>query len=84
MSELFVITGIIKGKQYTLCKQDTSLVECKSVRDILSLIGESDLCVHEVHTDVDLMDGYTNDPDGIWMYRSERIDPVKPIDVIDQ
>ena len=82
MSELFVIAGIIKGEQYTLHKKHTSLEKCKSVRDILSLIGEPDLCVHEVHEDVGLMHGYANDPDGIWICKSVKIDPAKSIDKI--
>jgi len=80
MSDLYVIAAIMKGNhQYKLHKKHTSLDQCKSVRDILSLIGESDLCVHEVHADVGLMEGYANDPDGIWICRSEKIDPAKPI-----
>jgi hypothetical protein len=83
MSDLYVIAAIMKGNhQYKLHKKHTSLEQCKSVRDILSLIGESDLCVHEVHADVGLMEGYANDPDGIWICRSEKIDPTKPIDKI--
>ena len=82
MSELFVIAAIIKGEQYTLHTKHTSLEKCNSIRDILSLIGEPDLCVDEVYEDVGLMDGYANDPDGIWICRSIRIDPAKPIDKI--
>jgi hypothetical protein len=81
MSDLHVIVAIMKAnpQYYKLHREHTSLEKCKSVRDILSLIGESDLCVHEVHADVGLMEGYANDPDGIWICRSEKIDPVKPI-----
>ena len=71
--------AIIKEGQYTLHKKHTFLEVCKSVGDILLLIGEKDLCVDEVKADVGLMDGYVNDPDGLWSSRSVRIDPAKPI-----
>ncbi len=78
MSELFIIVAIMKeNPQYKLYKEHTSLEKCKSVRDILSLIGEPNLCVDEVHANVGLMEGYANDQ--IAFSRFEKIDPVKPI-----
>jgi len=83
MSNLYVIVAIMKeNPQYKLHKMHTSLEECKSIRNILSLIGEPDLCVHEVHADVGLMERYAKDPDGICFNRSEKVDPAKPIDEI--
>jgi hypothetical protein len=82
MSELYAIVAIMKKnpQYYKLCKEHTSLEKCKSVRDILSLIGEPNLCVDEVHANVGLMEGYANDQ--IAFSRSEKIDPAKPIDTI--
>jgi hypothetical protein len=78
MSDLYVIAAIMKeNNQYKLHKKHTSMEQCKSVRDILSLIGESDLCVHEVHANVGLMEGYANDR--IAFSKNDKIDPVKPI-----
>ena len=67
---------------YKLHKEHTSLENCKSVRNILSLIGEPNLCVDQVHADVGLMKGYANDPGGVAICRSEIIDPAKPIEEI--
>ena len=82
MSDLYVIVAIMKKnpQYYKLCKEHTSLEKCKSVRDILSLIGEPNLCVDEVHANVGLMEAYANDQ--IAFPRSEKIDPAKPIDKI--
>lgn len=78
MSDLFIIVAIMKeNPQYKLYKEHTSLEKCKSVRDILSLIGEPNLCVDEVHANVGLMEGYANDQ--VAFSRSEKIDPAKPI-----
>ena len=67
---------------YKLHKEYTSLEKCKSIRNILSLIGESNLCVDQVHANVGLMENYANKPEELAINRSEIIDPAKPIDEI--
>jgi hypothetical protein len=70
MSKLFVIVSVIETNvSYTLFKKHTTLEQCKSIPDILSLIGEKDFCVHQVNADVGLMEGYATNPTEVYFNR---------------
>lgn len=84
MDKLFVVAGVTQSGQYTLHKKHTSLQHCRSVQDVLAVLGIVGSRVDKVHADYGLMHGYANDPTGIWSSMSATVDPTTRMDALAQ
>lgn len=84
MDKLFVVAGVTKEGKYTLHKKHTSLQQCRSVQDVVAVLGISDSRVDKVHADYGLMHGYASDPAGIWSSMSATVDPGTRMDALAQ
>lgn len=84
MSRLFVVAGVTQAGQYTLHKAETSLDQCATIQDVLSVINIPDAHIVALHADYGLMHGYSTDPHGIWSSLSATVDPGTPVDALSQ
>jgi hypothetical protein len=84
MARLFVVAGVTQAGQYALHKKHTSLQQCLSVQDVLSVVGIPDAHIVALHADYGLMHGYATDPHGIWSSLSATVDPGTPVDALAQ
>ena len=84
MDKLFVVAGVTQAGQYTLHKKHTCLQHCRSVQDVLAVLGISGSRVDKVHADYGLMHGYASDPTGIWSRMSATVDPTTRMDALAQ
>lgn len=84
MSRLFVVVGVTQADRYALHKAETSLDQCATIQDVLSVVGIPDAHIVALHADYGLMHGYATDPHGIWSSLSATVDPSTPVDALAQ
>ena len=84
MARLFVVAGVTQAGRYALHKAETSLDQCATVQDVLSVVGIPDAHVVALHADYGLMHGYATDPHGIWSSLSATVDASTPVDALAQ